>query len=77
MRIFKKLTNIETKKPLISLFGILMFGIALIPKNYAIADMFETKIYPYLVLAIPILLGLSILILATISKKKKEKYSIE
>ncbi len=76
MSIFKKLTNIETKKPLIDLFGILILGIALIPKNYAIADIFETKIYPYLVLAIPICLGLSILILASLAKKKSKNSNL-
>lgn len=72
MSIFKKLTNIETKKPLIDIFGILILGIALLPKNYAIADKFETKIYPYLVLGIVFVLGLSILILASWMKKKKQ-----
>lgn len=71
MNIFKKLTNIETKKPLIDVFGLLIFGISLIPKNYAISDKFETDIYPYLVLGIVFFLGISILILANILKKKQ------
>lgn len=69
--IFKKLTNIETKKPLIDVCGLLIFGIALIPKNYAISSKFETKIYPYLVLGITFLLSISILILANLLKKKQ------
>lgn len=73
MGIFKKLTNIETKKPLIDVFGILILGIALIPKNYAISDLFETKIYPYLVLGITFCLGISILLLANLMKKKQKK----
>lgn len=72
MNIFKKLTNIETKKPLIDLFGILILGISLIPKNYAISDKFETEIYPYLVLGIVFILGISILILANLMKKKQK-----
>ena len=64
MGIFKKLTNIETKKPLIDLFGLLIFAIALTPKNYAVSEIFETKIYPYLVLCFVFFLGFSIFILA-------------
>ena len=72
MGIFKKLTNIETKKPLIDIFGILILGISLIPKNYAISDKFETEIYPYLILGITFFLGISILILANLLKKKQK-----
>lgn len=72
MSIFKKLTNIETKKPLIDIFGLLMLGISLIPKNYAISENFETKIYPYLVLGIVFFLGISILLLANLLKRKQK-----
>lgn len=75
MSIFKKLTNIETKKPLIDIFGILILGITLIPKNYAISDKFETQVYPSLVLGIAFCLGISILILANIMKRKQTKSS--
>ena len=73
MSIFKKLTNIETKKPLIDIFGLLILAITLVPKNYAISDKFETEIYPYLVLGICFGLGISILILANIMKRKQKK----
>lgn len=73
MGIFKKLTNIETKKPLIDMFGLLILGITLIPKNYAISDQFETDIYPYLVLGITFCLGSSVLLLANLMKKKQKK----
>lgn len=73
MGIFKKLTNIETKKPLIDMFGLLILGITLIPKNYAISDQFETDIYPYLVLSITFCLGSSVLLLANLMKKKQKK----
>ncbi len=72
MSILKKLTNIETKKPLIDIFGLLMLGISLIPKNYAISENFETKIYPYLVLGIVFFLGISILLLANLLKRKQK-----
>jgi len=71
MNIFKKITNIETSQPLIDIFGLLILSIALIPKNYAISEKFETQIYPSLVLGIGIFLGLIILILANINQKKK------
>ena len=71
MRIFQKLTNIENKKSLIDIFGLLIFGISIFPKNYAISENFETKVYPYLVLGIVFALSISILILANLSKKKK------
>lgn len=73
MGIFKKLTNIETKKPLIDMFGLLILGITLIPKNYAISDQFETDIYPYLVLGITFCLGSCVLLLANLMKKKQKK----
>lgn len=73
MNIFKKVTNIKTKKPLIDIFGLLIFGIAILPKNFAISEKLETKIYPSLVLIIVFGLGLSILILANIKNRKLKK----
>ena len=73
MSIFQKLTNIETKKPLIDIFGLFILGIALIPKDYSISSKFETDIYPYLVLGIVFFLGFSILVLATLQKRKQRK----
>lgn len=70
MNIFKKLTNIETKKPLIDIFGLLIFSIALLPRNLAINQNFESDIYPYLVLGIVFFLGLGILLLANLLKHK-------
>lgn len=72
MSIFKKLTNIETKKPLIDIFGILILSISLVPQNYAISEKFETDIYPYLVLGIVLFMGMSILIFANLLKKKQK-----
>ena len=74
--LWKYLKNyISTKKPLIDVFGLLILGISLIPKNYAISQKFERNIYPYLVLGIVFFLGLSILIVANFKKKgiKNEK----
>lgn len=75
MSIFKKLTNIETKKPLVDVFGLLIFGISLLPQNYAISEHLEVKIYPCLVIGIGFFLGGSILILANLMKKKQKNNS--
>ena len=72
MKIFQKITNIENSKALIDIFGLLIFAIALLPKNYAVSGKFETNIYPYLVLGIVFVLSISILILANLNKKKKD-----
>lgn len=74
MRIFQKITKIENKKELIDIFGLLIFGIAMLPKNYAISEKFETEIYPYLVLVIVFALSLIILVLANFKKRKKQKF---
>lgn len=73
MNIFKKLTNLETKKPMIDIFGLLILAISLIPQNYAISNEFEIKVYPYLVLGIVFFLSFSILILANLLKRKQKQ----
>lgn len=77
MRVFQKITNIENKKELIDIFGLLIFGIAIFPKNYALSDKFETNIYPYLVLGIVFFLGIAILILANLSKNRQNHFRKE
>ena len=69
--IFQKITGITNKKPLIDIFGILILSIALIPKNIAVSQSFENKIYPYLMIGIVLILGLGILIFANMAKKKQ------
>lgn len=71
MRIFQKITNIENKKELIDIFGLLIFGISIFPNNYAVSEKFESTIYPYLVLGIVFVLSISILILANLKKKRQ------
>ncbi len=68
--IFSKMFNLSDMKPILNIFIILIFGISLIPKNYAISSFFETEIYRYLRLAVGFILGISILILANLKKKK-------
>ena len=72
MNIFQKLTNIETTKPLANIFGLLVLAISLIPKNLAIVQDFGSKIYPYLMIALVLIISISILIFANIIKRKKQ-----
>lgn len=71
MNIFQKITGISNQKPLIDIFGLLILGITLIPKNLAVSQSFENKIYPYLMIGIVIVLGIGILIFAKFAKKKQ------
>lgn len=73
MNIFQKLTNIQTKKPLNSVFSLLIFAIAILPKNYAISQYFESKIYPWCVIIIVFALGISILVFANLLKRTKQE----
>lgn len=68
--IFNKMFNLSDMKPISNILALLIFGIALLPKNYAISNFFETNIYRYLRIAIGFILGLTILILANLKKKK-------
>lgn len=70
MNIFKKITNIKTEKPLTNIFGLLFLAVSLLPENCATSISYETKLYPILTIGIDIFLGLSILIIANISKKE-------
>lgn len=72
MHIFQKITNLKNILPLTTIFGFLIFGIALLPKNYANTIFFESYIYPILVISIIFILGISILLLASYKKRKKE-----
>lgn len=73
MHIFKKITNIQNKKTVSFIFPLLIFGISLIPKSYPSVRFFESKLYSYLVLGIVFVLGIGVLILANLKKKKAGK----
>lgn len=75
MGIFQKVTGISNKKALIDVLGLLILGIALIPKNLAISQSFESKVYPYLMIGIVLVLGIGILIFAKFAKKKQIRNS--
>lgn len=69
--IFSKMFNLCDSSALINIFAILIFAIALLPKNYFVSSFFETYIYRYISIAI-IGLGLLLLILSNLKNKKKE-----
>ena len=62
--------NLSDMKLILNIFVILMFGISLLPKDYAISNLFETDIYRYLRIGVGFILGITVLILANIKKKK-------
>ena len=68
--IFSKMFNLSDMKSISNIFAILIFALSLIPKNYAIANLLETNVYRYLRIAVGFILGMSILILANLKKKK-------
>lgn len=68
--IFTKLFNLSDSFQLIYIFSVLTYGIALLPKNYAVSSFFEIYIYRYISIAI-IVLGIFILILSNFKNNKK------
>lgn len=68
--IFNKMFNLCDIKPTLNIFAMLIFGIALLPKNYAISNFFETHIYRYFQIAIGFILGISILTIANLKKRR-------
>ena len=72
MLIFKKLTKIKYMRPIIYPFGLTMLGISLLPKNYSMAKFYETKIYPYLMIAVVFVLPTIILLLSYFKQRKKK-----
>ena len=72
LSIFKKLTNIKNTKPIVYIFALLTFSIAMFPKNYAISQFIESTIHRYFSIGITFILGISILIIGNIKKRKKK-----
>ncbi len=68
--IFNKMFNLSDMKAMSNIFILLIFALSLLPQNYAIANFLETNIYRYLRIAVGFILGITILILANIKKKK-------
>ena len=71
IHIIRKITNIKDFKPIIYPICLCMLGVALFPKNYALAKFYETSIYPYFMIGIVCIASILILLLAYVSKPKK------
>lgn len=67
--IFQKITGIKDSKPLINIFGILILGLSLLPKNLAITTFFENTAYNYIAISIVFVFAIGILIISNIKKK--------
>ena len=72
--VFKKITNVDNSKPLIDIFGLLILGLSLAPKNYAISQSFENTIYPHLVIAVAFFLGIGLLVIANLKRRKESRH---
>ena len=72
--VFKKITNIDNSKPLIDIFGLLILGLSLVPENYAISQSFENTIYPHLVIAVAFFLGIGLLVIANLKRRKESRH---
>lgn len=68
--IFNKMFNLSDMKIMSTIFIILIFGLALLPQNYAISNFLETHFYRFLRIAVGFILGMTILILANLKKGK-------
>lgn len=52
MDIFQKITNIQTSKPLSSIFSLLLLAIALISPNYSVSKFLDSTVYMTLVIGL-------------------------
>ncbi len=76
IHIFQKMTNLKSQKPLAMIFPLFVLGIALLPQNYSIIRFLETNIYSYFIIAVVFVLGITILFLANLKKRKERKNSL-
>ncbi len=75
--IFQKMTNLKIQKPLAMIFPLLILGFSLLPKNYSVIRFLETNIYAYFIIGIVFVLGIAILLLANLKKRKEGKLGNE
>lgn len=71
--ILKKITSIKDVKPIISPFAIIALGITLLPKNYSFSKLYESEIYPYIMIGIVFFISFILLLLALYKKRKEKK----
>ena len=68
---FRKITKINYIKPLVIPFGLILLGISLIPSNQTVTRVFESVVYPFMMLGITFVVGFSTLLFAYDKKKKQ------
>lgn len=73
---FKKITKIKYHKPLVLPFSLLMFALALSPKNYAESIFFENTVFRYFVWFFIFTFCIGILLIANLKMKKIKKEEI-
>ena len=73
---FKKITKIKYHKPLVLPFSLLMFAIALLPKNYAESIFFENTIFRYCVWFFIFAFCIGILLIANWKMRTSKKEEI-
>lgn len=71
IHIFRKISNIKDIKPIVYPIGIVMLAVALLPRNYAISNFYESKVFPYLAILLIFVVSIGILLLAYFIKRKK------
>ena len=59
---------------IIDIFGLLILGLSLVPENYAISQSFENTIYPHLVIAVAFFLGVGLLVIANLKRRKEDEH---
>ncbi len=69
--IFKELFNIENSNMLNGIWGLIVLGISLFPKNLAFIRFLENYVYKYSVIGIVFVFSFVILLLAYIKKKRE------
>lgn len=71
--VFKKLTNIREEKNIIGAICAIIFGISLLPKGLPVVRTLEYSIYKWSTLLLVFVLSFSILLLANMKYRKKQK----
>lgn len=71
--IFKKIGNLKDYKPLVYPFSLLLFGISLLPENYAQSKLYASNYFPYIVIGLIFIIVPIVLILSNIKKKQKKE----
>lgn len=75
--LFQKITRIKDSKVLVYPFSMLVLGISMLPKDFAISDFIEDSVYPYMVLILVFGVAFLILLMANIKKHHKQQKNLQ